>query len=150
VRSSVQPFIIATAENGTQNVAITTTPEVSSLGNFLADEQRTTEKYLDTGFIHMRHVVAQTGVHVVRPVSAVERASRAFPPAVNPVTCVTAMHSLVLFASFWALAVTGPARKGIRCRVRVLHRRLYSVVLQHCSKELVPGLALRQMLSKLL
>ena len=110
----------------------------------------TTEKYLDTGFIHMRHVVAQTGVHVVRPVSAVERASRAFPPAVNPVTCVTAMHSLVLFASFWALAVTGLARKGILCRVRVLHRRLYSVVLQHCSNELVPGLALKQMLSKML
>ena len=101
----------------------------------------TSKKYLDTRFVHVRHVVARAGVYVARPVPAVERASSAFRPAVNSVTCVTAMHSLLLFASFLALAGTRLARKGIRCRVLVLHRRLYGVVLQHCSNELISGLA---------
>ena len=100
-----------------------------------------TKEYLHRRFVHVRHVVAQAGVYVAGPVPAVERARSAFLPAANSVACVTAMHSLLLFASFWTLVSTPLARKGTRCRVLVLYRRLHGVVLQHCSSELISGLA---------
>ena len=53
MRSPVQPFIIAKAENGTQNVTIATAPKVSLLGNLLANQQRTFMIY----FFHPRGTV---------------------------------------------------------------------------------------------